>query len=93
MVLHVPLPYDHGRDSALGLPGPFPRAGGRGGPSAPPGNQGGVGVCKPPNCYRVKVLHGTQPCIPIVVTFVVALHRANIVAGLAVFGLNICDWT
>ena len=69
MVLHVPLPYDHGRDSALGVRGPCPRAGGLGGPSPPPGKQGGVGGCKPPTCYRVKVLHGTQPCIPIVVEF------------------------
>ena len=66
MVLHVPLPYDHGRDSALGVRGPCPRAGGLGGPSPPPGKQGGVGGCKPPTCYRVKVLHGTQPCIPII---------------------------
>ena len=66
MVLHVPLPYDHGRDSALGVRGPCPRVGGLGGPSPPPGTQGGVGGCKPPTCYRVKVLHGTQPCIPIV---------------------------
>ena len=82
MVLHIPLSYHHGRDSALGVQGPCPQAGGLGGPSAPPGKQGGVGGCKPPTCYRVKVLHGTQPCIPIV-SFVHATrhileHRTNI---------------
>ena len=49
MVLHVPLPYDHGRDSALGVRAPCPRAGGLGGPSPTPRKQGGVGGLQAPH--------------------------------------------
>ena len=49
MVLHVPLPYDHGRDSALRVQGPCPWAGGLGGPSAPPREAGGCGGLQAPH--------------------------------------------
>ena len=50
VVLHVPSPYDHCALARKGGPGGLtPWAGGLAGPSAPPGQQGGLGGGTPPN--------------------------------------------